>query len=56
LIGWPDSPVDKGIEDVLNEIKLTIPIAFFNGDDDWMSLSGSKRLAKTFSNVSLHII
>lgn len=56
LIAWPDSPVEKGIEDVLNELKLKIPIAIFNGDSDWMCLNPSKRLAKTFSNVSLHIV
>ena len=56
LIRWPDSPNDKGIVQILTDIKLTIPIAFFNGDTDWMSLKGSKQLAKSFKNVSLHII
>ena len=56
LISWPDNSNDKGIEEVLNDAKLTIPIAFFNGDNDWMSLNGSKRLAQTFKNVSLHIV
>lgn len=56
LIQWPDNPTERSIEMILNALKPTFPVDFFNGDEDWMNLKGPNRLSETFKNITTHII
>lgn len=56
LIEWPESPVLKSVEDVLNQLRPTIPINFFYGDDDWILQAGANRLSQEFKNIRVHTI
>lgn len=56
LIEWPESPVLKSVEDVLKQLRPTIPIDFFYGDDDWILQAGANRLSQEFKNIRVHTI